>query len=184
MMIADVIVRTSLDASSVARRLIDFTRPTTTINFEPTDFRRLLAEIARQEREARRTGVRWSLDLREVPLVSANAKQVRALLGHLIDNAYEAMGEAEGEIALSTDVDSRGWVVIELADTGVGMTADVHKHAIEPFFTTKPGHFGVGLTIANGIWRRHKGTLGVLTQPGEGVRVRLFIEPNATTVNA
>ncbi len=175
--VADVIVKTALGASSVARRLIDFTRPITTINFESTDLRKLLAEIVAHEREKAPAGVRWVEDLKPVPPVSANGEQLKAMLGHLIENAYEALSGRGGEISLSTAVDPRGWVVMELADNGPGMTEEVHKHAVEPFFTTKAGRFGVGLTIANGIWRRHKGTLGVLTHPGEGVRVRLFIEP-------
>jgi signal transduction histidine kinase len=50
--------------------------------------------------------------------------------------------------------------------------------ATEPFFSTRPGHLGVGLSIANGIWRRHRGTLSIRSQPDEGTQVRLCVEPS------
>ena len=58
--------------------------------------------------------------------------------------------------------------------------AEVLERAIEPFFSTKPGQLGVGLSIANGIWRRHRGTLSLKSQPGEGTTVRLCVEPTAS----
>ncbi len=58
------------------------------------------------------------------------------------------------------------------------MPAQVQERAVEPFFTTKSGHAGVGLSIANGIWRRHRGTLALQSQTGEGTRVRLCVEPD------
>ena len=101
------------------------------------------------------------------------------MLGHLIDNAYEAMPGRKGTIALAPSTDARGWVVLELRDTGRGMDDETLVRAVEPFFSTKPGHLGVGLSIANGIWRRHRGTLSIRSQPGEGTAVRLCVEPIA-----
>ena len=57
------------------------------------------------------------------------------------------------------------------------MDSETQVRAVEPFFSTKPGHLGVGLSIANGIWRRHRGTLSIRTQPGEGTSARLCVEP-------
>ena len=74
-------------------------------------------------------------------------------------------------------MDGRGWVVLEIQDSGQGMTASVLERAVEPFFTTKPGQMGVGLSIANGIWRRHRGTLSLKSAPGEGTILRLCVEP-------
>ena len=100
------------------------------------------------------------------------------MLDHFLANAYEAMdGRAEKSITLSTAVDNRGWVVLEIRDSGKGMEPGVHERAVEPFYTDKPGHIGVGLSIANGIWRRHKGTLSIKTAPGEGTTLRLCVEP-------
>jgi signal transduction histidine kinase len=77
-------------------------------------------------------------------------------------------------------MDARGWIVVEISDTGIGIPAEYLPRAVEPFFSTKPGHAGVGLSIANGIWRRHHGTLLLRAQPSGGTVVRLCIEPKAS----
>jgi signal transduction histidine kinase len=100
------------------------------------------------------------------------------MLELLLNNALEAMAGLDSKrIAISTSVDSRGWVMLEIQDSGRGMEPEVLEQAVEPFFSTKGGHLGVGLSIANGIWRRHRGTLSLRSHPGEGTVVRLCVEP-------
>ena len=79
----------------------------------------------------------------------------------------------QGRSPLASLTGLRNWVILEIRDRGSGMTPAVMEHAVEPFFTTKPDRLGVGLTIARGIWRRHRGTLTLESQPGEGTTVRL-----------
>jgi hypothetical protein len=59
------------------------------------------------------------------------------------------------------------------------MTPEVLKRATEPFFTTKPGRSGIGLSVAHGIWRRHRGALSIVSAPGEGTTIRLAVEAHA-----
>jgi two-component system NtrC family sensor kinase len=75
-------------------------------------------------------------------------------------------------------LDQRGWVALEVADTGKGMRPEDLERAVEPFFTTKNGHLGVGLSVANGIWRRHRGTLSIHSKINEGTTLRLCVEPS------
>jgi two-component system NtrC family sensor kinase len=119
----------------------------------------------------------WETNLAPIPPIRGHTTQLRAMLGHLIANAYEAMPERKGTIRLTTGTDTRGWVVLELRDSGQGMEGEILQRAVEPFFSTKNGRLGVGLSIANGIWRRHRGTLSILSRPGEGTTLRLCVEP-------
>jgi signal transduction histidine kinase len=182
--LAEMIVQTALEASTVARRLIDFTRPVTSIDprqaaFEPSTIAldQLVQEVVEEERRNGPPGVKWHSELASIATIRGHALQLRAMLRHLIANAYEAMPLRNGSIAVSTETDSRGWVVLELRDTGQGMDDATLIRATEPFFSTRPGHLGVGLSIANGIWRRHRGTLSIRSQPGEGTQIRLAVEP-------
>ncbi len=184
-MLADVIVRTALDASTVARRLIDFTRPVTSTDpnqaaFEPSTIALddLAAAVVAGKRAGGPPGVVWDTVLTPIPPIKGHAIQLRSMLRHLIENAYEALPGQRGTIALSTTTDSRGWVVLELRDDGLGMDEATLVRATEPFFSTRPGHLGVGLSIANGIWRRHRGTLSIRSRPGDGTLVRLCVEPS------
>ena len=182
--LAETIIQSALSAATVARRLIDYTRSVTSIEsgkgvFTPASVSldRLVADFVDRERTEASLGVSWLTDLAPVPPIQGHDLQLRAMLGHLARNAYEAMPKHGGAIAISTATDHRGWVVLELRDSGEGMTPETLERAVEPFFSSRPGHLGIGLSIANGIWRRHRGTLFLRGQPGEGTVVRLCIEP-------
>jgi len=183
---AETIIKTAVDAAAVARRLIDYSRPVTSIEPESAAFRphpleldRLVAGVVETQRmTAEGSRVEWSTDLTPTPPIKGHDAQLRAMLGHLLRNAYDAMPPQGGTISLSTSTDARGWIVLEVVDSGRGMEPSTLERAVEPFFTSKPGHDGVGLSIANGIWRRHRGTLSLQSRPGEGTRVKLCVEPN------
>ena len=176
--IADMIIRTAVEASAVARRLIDYTRPVTVIGENQVSLDRLIVEVVARKRAEDSVRFSWSVNAAPVPTIRGHIDQLRAMFGHLIQNAEDGMSTTGGTITLTTAVDDRGWIVIEIQDTGPGMSPEVHERAVEPFFTTKYGHMGVGLSIANGIWRRHRGTVALKTKPGEGTKVRLCVNPN------
>ena len=177
--LADTIVNTALEAASVARRLIDFTRPITDIGEESVLLHDLIAAYVADGPTSPPTGkVEWLTDLTPVPPIRGDAVHLRTMLTLLLDNSREAMATSPTKsVALSTAMDARGWVVFEIRDSGRGMTPEVLERAVEPFFSTKPGQMGVGLSIANGIWRRHRGTLSIRSIPREGTTLRLCVEP-------
>jgi signal transduction histidine kinase len=179
MAIADMIIKTALDASTVARRLIDMSRAATAIGSGSIRLDELAGAVIAAERAGHRPRVEWITHLEAVPPIIGSEVQLRAMMGHLLANAYEAMPPGGGTVTVSTALDPRGWIVLEVRDSGPGMPPPTLERAVEPFFTTKPGHLGIGLSIANGIWRRHHGTLALRSQPGEGTTVRLCVDPNA-----
>ena len=116
-----------------------------------------------------------------LPRIEADAGELNQVWTNLIDNAVDAMGGA-GSLRLSTRVDDHG-VVVEIADTGPGMSDDVRAHAFEPFFTTKDvgQGTGLGLDISRRIVvERHGGDIAIASRPGETVlRVRLPVRSAA-----
>jgi len=94
---------------------------------------------------------------------------------NLIDNAVDAM-DGHGALRLTTRVD-RGAVVVDVADTGHGMTPDVQNRACEPFFTTKDVGNGVGLGLDMArrvVVDHHGGEIGFdSSDAGTTVHVRL-----------
>ena len=111
-----------------------------------------------------------------VPRIEVMAGELNQVWTNLIDNAVDAMGDG-GTLRVATRYDPTGWVVVEIGDTGPGMTEETQQHAFEPFFTTKPvgKGTGLGLDISRRIVvDRHGGEISVESQPGETVlRVRL-----------
>jgi signal transduction histidine kinase len=110
-----------------------------------------------------------------VPRVEAFAGELNQVWTHLIGNAVDAM-QGKGTLRVSTRAAGSG-VVVEIGDTGPGMSDEVRAHAFEPFFTTKGvgGGTGLGLDISRRIVvERHGGDIAIESRPGETVlRVRL-----------
>lgn len=180
------IIENALGASQVPRRLIDWTRRVTAPGFDQPgdppgliDLNQLIRETVEAQRDVTSLAVEWVLDLNPIPKVRGNAPQLRSLLAYLIANAFEALPRGGGTVGFRTHLDPRNWVVLEIRDTGSGMSPEVLKRATEPFFTTKSGRSGTGLTIAHGIWRRHRGALSIDSQPGGGTTIRLAVEAPA-----
>jgi two-component system nitrogen regulation sensor histidine kinase GlnL len=66
-------------------------------------------------------------------------------------------------------------LLVEFADTGPGIEADVLAELATPFFTTRPGGTGLGLAVAHHWVARHEGTLRVESEAGAGTTVRVAI---------
>ena len=111
----------------------------------------------------------------DLPLIEASPGELNQVWTNLIDNALDAM-DGHGTLTLKTYADDRS-VVVEVHDTGHGMTDEVVAHAFEPFFTTKPVGRGTGLGLDMSrriVVERHGGGLEVDSRPGDTVlRVRL-----------
>jgi len=110
----------------------------------------------------------------DVPRIEALAAELNQVWTNLIENALDAMG-GRGTLRVSTRVE-RGDVVVEIGDTGAGMSPETEAHAFDPFYTTKGvgEGTGLGLDISRRIVDRHKGDISIQTRPGETVlRVRL-----------
>ena len=112
----------------------------------------------------------------EVPRIEAMAGELNQVWTNVIDNAVDAMN-GTGTLRVSTRVDERGHVVVEIVDTGPGMPPEVQAHAFEPFYTTKDVGKGTGLGLDISrriIVERHNGEIEIESRPGNTVlRVRL-----------
>jgi nitrogen-specific signal transduction histidine kinase/CheY-like chemotaxis protein len=129
---------------------------------------------------ARELGGRARLTTRldELPAVQADEAQLGNVLAQLLENAAQAIpaGDPEHhEIRVSAEPDVSGAVVIEVRDSGVGMTPEIQQHAFEPFFTTSSAgsRRGLGLAICHGLIRSAGGDIQVESKPGEGSTFRI-----------
>ncbi|MEO6143991.1 MAG: ATP-binding protein [Dermatophilaceae bacterium] len=111
----------------------------------------------------------------EVPQIEAYAGELNQVWTNLIDNAVDAMTGA-GTLTVATRADGDA-VLVEIGDTGPGMSPQVAARALEAFYTTKDvgKGSGLGLDIARRIVvERHGGTITIDSRPGETVlRVRI-----------
>jgi nitrogen fixation/metabolism regulation signal transduction histidine kinase len=104
----------------------------------------------------------------------ADAQQIEQVLINLVKNAGEALaGRADGRVVLRGSRDERGRLVLQVIDNGPGIPADQVDDIFVPFFTTKKGGSGVGLSVSRQIMVLNRGSLTVKTSPGRGCELTL-----------
>jgi two-component system sensor kinase FixL len=130
-----------------------------------------LALVGAKEQDIR---VRTQYDP-DVDLVLADKVQVQQVLLNLMRNAIEAMaGSPRRDLLLSTAA-ADGMAVINVADTGIGIDADMTAQLFQPFVTTKPHGMGVGLSISRTIVEAHGGRIWTEPNPGGGTIFRFTL---------
>ncbi len=107
----------------------------------------------------------------ELPVVLADHGQVKQALFNVIKNALEAMDRG-GQITVRARSDDE-WVVLEVADTGVGISAEKLTRVFDAYYTTKADGNGLGLLIVLRNLRAHGGRVDVASAPGKGTTVTL-----------
>jgi signal transduction histidine kinase len=113
-------------------------------------------------------GVVVKRDYEQIPLlVNSFGSELNQVWTNLIDNAIAAMG-GNGELRVRTYREDN-CVVVEIADNGPGIPADVKPHIFEPFFTTKGvgEGTGLGLDTVQRIVKKHRGSIQVDSKPGD-----------------
>jgi len=113
-------------------------------------------------------GVEVDRDYQPVPLlVDSFGSELNQVWTNIIDNAIDAMG-GTGKLRVRTYRED-DCVVVEIGDSGPGISDDIKPHIFEPFFTTKGvgQGTGLGLDTVQRIVRKHKGTIQVSSKPGD-----------------
>ena len=121
-----------------------------------------------------------------LPDIWADRNHLTQVFLNLVRNAWEAMPHG-GVITVTTKrpsepvrVGPRGgrMLLIELADEGVGIPADIRQKLFTPFFTTKAKGSGLGLAISHKIIEEHGGRFVIKSTPGQGTTVRVYLPVN------
>jgi CheY-like chemotaxis protein len=108
---------------------------------------------------------------------------LREILTNLIFNSVDAMPNGGTITARTSRAEEH--VVLELIDTGTGMTEEVRTRCLEPFFSTKGDNgTGLGLSMVFGVIRRHEGRLDIESRPGMGSTFRIAFPRQVKTFAA
>ncbi len=142
-----------------------------------------LALLRGQLEQTRTTIIRDFQD--PAPFVTIEESQLKQLFLNLFLNAIEAMG-SDGVLKVRiTRKHTQGlpWMVIDVSDTGPGISESVARNIFDPFFTTKSRGSGLGLTICRGITDAHRGTIRAeQNQEGRGTTIVVELPvPSAAT---
>jgi len=125
-------------------------------------------------------------------IILGDSKQIQEMTQSLLINATEAIGNAPGEIVISSRIvpntepsleatfshfefAHENYLNINVRDTGCGMDEVTKEKIFDPFFTTKFTGRGLGMASALGIIQGHDGSIEVESRPGEGSVIKLII---------
>ena len=189
----EIIQRAVEDVAQTVARMREFYRPREAqLALTPVQMNSMVRQVldltrARWSDQPLQSGVviRALTELaHDLPKFMGVESEIREALTNLVFNAVDAM-PAGGTLTLRTRVADAGAdraaVVVEVADTGVGMDEDTRRRCLEPFFTTKGERgTGLGLAMVFGTVQRHSAELEIESAPGAGTTVRLVFAVPAT----
>lgn len=181
----DKIIKQTFRASEIVNHLLKFSRTTGT-ELKETDLNKVLGEtllLLDHVLDAGRITVESRLSP-ELSLIQGNSGRLQQVFMNLILNARDAM-PGGGRLLISTWQENSS-VMVEVVDSGVGISNRDLRKIYDPFFTTKSGSrgTGLGLAVSYGIIREHSGTVQVQSEPGQGTTFRLEFQALRKPVHA
>jgi signal transduction histidine kinase len=178
----ETLERSTMEAAAIMRRVKAFAEATTLSGAVPLDLNHLVRDLlgasgAQWADAVADTNIELAFEPGEIPKVFGLPAPLREVLVALILNAVEALPDG-GRILVRTWAAADA-VYCAVGDSGPGMSDEVRHRACEPFFSTKgPRHQGLGLSLAHGIIRRHRGELEIPRNAGQGGVVTFHLPPH------
>ncbi len=170
------VIETEIEqVNKIIKQFLDFARPRPP-SLEPIDVRKVLEEtlaLVLYEMEAQEVSLErdYAPGLPPVPM---DREQMKQVFLNLLLNAIQAM-EQGGKLKVATSLKNpvpganKGpFAKISFQDTGSGIREDMKGKVFEPFYSTKEGGIGLGLSIAQRIVEEHGGEIGLESSPGRG----------------
>ncbi len=167
-------------ASEIVNNLLNFSRTGSAAEFAGLDIHRVLDDTLQLlEPQLRRSQIEIIRDYGDnLPKVHGNSVKLQQVFTNLILNARDSIANGNGRITLATrNGEDDGLLVIEVADTGVGIAPEDVAKIYDPFFTTKGvgRGTGLGLAVTYGIVQEHDGHISVSSTPGRGTTFRITL---------
>lgn len=169
------------------RRMLAFTKAAR-CELQPVSLASLTAETVSLFRDSTPGHPKIEMRLPQEDVdIQADPVLVRHALFNLLSNAFQASPGTpiEVELALETDPSSsrKGWR-LEVIDHGPGIRMSERERIFTPFFTTKQGGMGLGLSVVEHIVMQHGGDIAIEDTPGGGARFLLWFPVNVRAEEA
>ncbi len=169
-----VIVDSARSMERIVHDVLDFARPVR-LELKEEDARAIVSRVRDLcAKKAEEKDVLLSLDLPAEPtLVMVDGEQIQRALVSLVNNAIEASDA--GHNVVVTVARRKTHLVITVRDHGSGMDKETLERLFTPFFTTKKGGNGLGMSIAKKIIEAHDATIRIESEQGKGTEATLVV---------
>jgi two-component system cell cycle sensor histidine kinase/response regulator CckA len=194
---ARAIMEASTRAASLTRQLLVFSRQRVS-ETKVLDLNALVSEAEKMLRRVIGEDIRFTVSLdSSIGSVRGEPAQLNQVLMNLVVNARDAMPKG-GSLTIEThaiEADcglpiphnaQEKFVLLSVADTGIGMTPEIAARIFEPFFTTKGlgKGTGLGLAVVHGIVEQSGGRIEVASNPGAGTRFLIYLPVHSESLPA
>ena len=143
-----------------------------TLDYESVDMARLASDLTEAARR-RFPHLRLIVQADQPAPINADSKRIAQLGASLLSNACEA---ARSCVTFTTVVDPlSGNVHWSITDDGAGIRPESTASLFRPFFSTRPGHVGLGLALAQKLVLLHGGRISLVNQPDGGCRCQVWL---------
>jgi signal transduction histidine kinase len=161
------------------QRMLDFYRPgaARTTRVDLLDLLQHVLSLTAQQLGQRHIQVITELPA-SLPMIDAVSSQIQQIFFNLVLNAFDAMPSG-GKLQISARAVEKG-VEMLFEDSGPGIPEDQRTNIFEPFYSTKDGGTGLGLTVSYNIVTSHGGTLNIVDGRGSGACFKLFLPMGET----
>jgi PAS domain S-box-containing protein len=193
------ICETAMRGSEIVRQLMIYGGKESAV-IELVDLSKVVEEMLSLLKVSvtKRAVIEANLD-QALPTVRASPAQLRQIVMNLITNASDALVGRDGiirvitrratlevqSIAISSGAPLNGaYVILEVSDTGSGMSAETQARVFDPFFTTKSAGRGLGLAVVQGIVRSLGGGIAVTSEPSRGSTFQVWLPCEKATAVA
>ena len=156
-------------ANEMIGQMLAYARPLE-VNAQPVSARELADAVVAAKKAPAKVKVAVDGPAKDAK-VRADRELAQGALGRLLDNAFDALGEAGGSVGVKISAAS-GSVDFVVKDSGPGLTVEAKGRLFEPFFSTRPRGMGLGLATARKFVERHGGSLEHV-EGGAGATFRL-----------
>ena len=161
----------------ITHKLLSFARKTDPVHHKLQVNDTIEGSLSICEQRSKFSNIRIQTELdRSLPAISASPTELQQVFMNLINNAIDAMGSGGGLLEIRSGVVGDK-VVVDVADTGHGISKEIMSRIFEPFFTTKPvgKGTGLGLSICYGIIKKLGGDLTVDSSIGLGTTFHVSV---------
>lgn len=190
--VLDEIKKTALRAAELANQMLVYTGKASGAVSQSVNLSSVVKEMASllDVSISKKVSIKYCL-AKDTPTIRGEISQLRQVAMNLITNASEAIGDRPGVIAINIHgvdlkagdlgrtippggLPSGPYVMLEVSDTGEGMSEETMQRIFDPLFTTKITGRGLGLASLLNVVKRHNGAVEVKSKLGHGTVFRIY----------
>jgi two-component system cell cycle sensor histidine kinase/response regulator CckA len=185
----DLVLIGAQRAKELVQQILAFSRKTEHQK-QPVQGSLILKEVVKMLRSTLPTTIEIRQQIHSDSVIIGDPTQIHQVIMNLCTNAYHAMQETGGILALCLDevdlqegesfpipIPPGRYLKLDVSDTGCGMDAQVKEKIFEPYFTTKKQSegTGLGLAVVHGIVKSHHGHITVYSEPANGTSMHVYL---------